>query len=813
VASMSSACGVVAATSRAQLCNGLRSRSASTWLRATKAAQLLLLASWANPVLAMKSRGQVERRFFGNRSVFQRESDGVIGGSERTHATRLLRVIAACLFGTILVVAPQLVQAQAQSEIQYTYDAAGNVIGVTRTSAPKPDLTVSNLSVGIITAVGNGSFSFPVTFQVNNIGNATAVATWYDRGYLSAMSTLHDSDQVLGGSTAHSTNVAVGGSYTVNTTFTTSTTTTPGTWTLIVKADGGASTSGPYSPTGPNYVDEFNEFNNTQAVAINLPANPKPDLTVSNLAVGTVSVSQNGSYGIPVAFQVNNVGSTTAPAGWYDAGYLSTDAALDNSDVFVGYTYHSVALASAGSYVVNATYATATSTAPGAYTLFVKADGRGFSPTGGTITDNGLVVEVSETNNTQALSINLPTKPDLTVSNASFGAITVNQSGAYVFPVSFTVNNNGGASAQPGWYDAGYLSTNATLDNSDLFVGYTYHSAALAAGSSYVVNATYATATTTAPGTYTLFLKADGRGFSPTGGTITDNGLLVEASETNNTQALSITLPVKPDLAVSNGGVGTITVNQNGSYSFPVSFTVTNNGGATAQPGWYDAGYLSTDATLDNADLFVGYTWHSAALAAAGSYVVNATYTTATTTAPGNYTLFLKSDGRGFSPTGGSITDNGLLAEASETNNTQALSITLPVKPDLTVSNLTVGTIVKNGNGSYSIPVSFQVNNIGGSAAVAGWYDRGYLSADAVLNDTDQVLSGNNYRSTSLAAGNNYVVNLTFTTSTSTTAGTYYLIVKADGGAGTGQYSPTGANYVIEANETNNVASTTIVLP
>jgi uncharacterized membrane protein len=474
-----------------------------------------------------------------------------------------------------------------------------------------------------------------------------------------------------------------------------------------------------------------------------------------------------------------------------------------------------VALAAGNSYVVNATYTTATTTAPGTYTLFVKADGRGFSPTGGSITDNGLLAEASETNNTQALSITLPVKPDLTVSNASFGAITVNQSGAYVFPVSFTVTNNGGATAQPYWYDVAYLSTDGTLDNTDLVLsGYTAHTVALAAGASYMASLTVSTATTTTPGNYTLFLKTDGRGAGVMGGTPTDTGRLVEANEGNNTQALSITLPVKPDLTVSNGSVGAITVNQNGSYSFPVSFTVTNNGGSTAQQYWYDVAYLSTDGTLDNSDLVLsGYTAHQVSLAAGASYTVTLTASTLTTTGPGTYTLFVKTDGRGAGVMGGTITDGGFVVEANETNNTQALAITLPVKPDLTVSNLTVGTIVKNGNGSYSISVSLQVNNIGGSTAVAGWYDRGYLSADAVLNDTDQVLSGNNYRSTSLAAGSSYTVNLTFTTSTTTVGGSYYLIVKADGGAGTGQYSPTGANYVIEANEANNVASATIVLP
>src|SRR4029079_791142 len=341
-------------------------------------------------------------------------------------------------------------------------------------------------------------------------------------------------------------------------------------------------------------------------------------------------------------------------------------------------------------------------------------------------TDNGYVAEANETSNTQTLTITLPVKPDLTVSNASSGAITMNQNGSYSFPVSFTVTNNGGATAVASWWDASYLSADGTLDNSDLVVGDLQHTTPLAAGASYNVSFTATTAASTAAGTYTLFLKADGRG-GWLGYLNTDNGYVAEANETNNTQTLTITLPVKPDLTVSNASSGGITMNQNGSYSFPVSFTVTNNGGATAVASWWDASYLSADGTLDNSDLVVGYLQHTTPLAAGASYNVSFTATTAASTAAGTYTLFLKADGRG-GWLGYLNTDNGYVAEANETNNTQTLTITLPVKPDLTVSNASSGGITMNQNGSYSFPVSFTVTNNGGATAVASWWDASYLS-------------------------------------------------------------------------------------
>ncbi|HTR58587.1 MAG TPA: hypothetical protein VMM27_10455 [Casimicrobiaceae bacterium] len=583
----------------------------------------------------------------------------------------------------LLALATQLAIAQAQPEILYTYDAAGNLIGVTRTTtANKPDLTVTNLSIGVITAVGDGSFRFPVTFDVNNVGGATAVASWYDRGYLSASTVLHDADQLLAGSATHSANLAAGSTYTANTTLTTSTTTVPGNYYLIVKADGGASTSGQFGPTGPNYVDESNEFNNTQAVAINLPANPRPDLTVSNASVGVITVNQNGSYRIPVSLRVNNIGSTTAPAGWYDVGYLSNDGVLDTSDPAVGWLYHNATLASGASYTVTLTATTATTTAPGSYTLFLKGDGHlGLPGYGGTPTDNGAVAEANEANNTQALSITLPVKPDLAVSSVSIGAITVKQNGAYTFPVTFTVTNNGGAAAQPGWYDAAYLSTDGTLDNSDSVMGYLYHNVVLASGASYTTTFAITTATTTAPGSYTLFVKGDGHlGLPGYGGTPTDNGAVAEANEANNTQALSIALPVKPDLSVSNLTVGAIVKNANGSYSIPITFLVNNVGGSAAAPNWFDVAYLSADAVLDNADqaLATGRHVQTVALVAGGSYLVNTTFTTSITAAAGSYTLFVKADGRGVPGYGGTPTDSGSVAEASETNNVASISVVLP---------------------------------------------------------------------------------------------------------------------------------------
>src|SRR5688500_19397254 len=77
----------------------------------------------------------------------------------------------------------------------------------------------------------------------------------------------------------------------------------------------------------------------------------------------------------------------------------------------------------------------------------------------------------------------------------------------------------------------------------------------------------------------------------------------------------------------------------------PVTFTVTNIGASTAQPGWYDMCYLSADAAHDPTDLGLGHRQQGATLAAGASYTATVTCTTHPSTAPGAYRVFVKTDG------------------------------------------------------------------------------------------------------------------------------------------------------------------------
>jgi YD repeat-containing protein len=397
-------------------------------------------------------------------------------------------------------------------------------------------------------------------------------------------------------------------------------------------------------------------------------------------------------------------------------------------------------------------------------------------------------------------------QPDLQVQSFSVGTIVAAQNGSYSIPITAVVKNNGTVGAKNLlWYDELYISTDGTLDTSDAKIGASNSNQDLAAGATYTTSYTGTTSTTIAPGSYTLFFKTDGW---DVGGMYSAAGnLLVESSETNNVASSAVTLPGRPDLVISNLSVGTITVNKDGSYAIPATFTVTNNGASAALPWWYDFTYLSTDASLTTADTQLGNVARGTSLAPTASYSVTVNGTTSTTVTPGSYTLFAKTDGYN---SGSNYSAFSSVAEADETNNVLSTTITLPGRPDLTVSNISVGSVTVNQNGSYNIPVSYTVTNSGQSTAKQSWYDFIYLSTDGVL-DTSDLNLGNTSRIADLAPGASYGVSITGVTPTTTSPGNYTIFAKTDGYNSGSFYSAT--SLLAEADETNNTITAAVTLP
>src|ERR1019366_6015516 len=119
------------------------------------------------------------------------------------------------------------------------------------------------------------------------------------------------------------------------------------------------------------------------------------------------------------------------------------------------------------------------------------------------------------------------------------------------------------------------------------------------------------------------------------------------------------------DVQISGMSLGSPKANAGGSWSIPVTYTVTNIGTVAAPSSWSDIGYLSAHGVLDNNSQSNSYLHSAGALAAGASYTAAGNFTTSTSTTPGAYTFFVKTDGHNASYTGGTNTDNGNIAEAN----------------------------------------------------------------------------------------------------------------------------------------------------
>ncbi|HEY5921606.1 MAG TPA: CARDB domain-containing protein, partial [Kofleriaceae bacterium] len=613
-----------------------------------------------------------------------------------------------------------------------------------------PQLVASSLSAP---ATGAAGTAVSLTWTVTNEGGATEPA-FNDEVYLSSDATLGAGDVLLAGSpTARITPVLGGTSYTVTKTATVPFA-LPGNYHLIVKTDSG------------NGILETIETDNTTAVPFEVLA---PDLRPTSL-VAPLTIS-NGNI-IALSWTIDNAGNATAGGTWTDKIYLSNDPTWDLTDTFVGQATRTT-LAAGASYTTNATFQFPKSYPEGPAYLLVAAD------------NNGNVFEGSEANNVYALSITA-TRPDFVVD--AFTPPPTAGAGELV-SFSFTVRNAGTGTAHGQWNSAGtntyrwydrlYLSTDASWDFSDIYVGDVIrHNAPLAAGASYSTTATLQFPTTLPNGGFSLLLVADA------------NLDVSEGNEANNVYARPITIG-RSDLVVD--ALTSPPSPANGEL-VPLTFTVRNAGTNTAQGlwdssgtntyRWYDRAYLSTDATWDAADTYVGQVIrHNTPLAASASYQVAVTMQMPKTYPAGAAHLILYTDQTAY------------ISEYSEANNTRAIPVTI-TKPDFVVDAATSPT---NAAAGELVPLTWTVRNAGTGTANGQWYTNGtdsyrwydkvYLSTDATWDAADVYVGEIGRINAPIAAGATYTVNATLKFPTGMTNGSYQLLFIPDGNNDVGEIS------------------------
>ncbi|MDH4065530.1 MAG: S8 family serine peptidase, partial [Acidobacteriota bacterium] len=316
---------------------------------------------------------------------------------------------------------------------------------------------------------------------------------------------------------------------------------------------------------------------------------------------------------------------------------------------------------------------------------------------------------------------------------------------------------NQGSQSTPSSATGFYLSTNSTLDQSDIFLGRRVVSSLAAAASEAATTELLIPASTTA-GTYYVVAKADW------------DGQVEETSESNNTRASSA-VRVGPDLLVSAlsapstaAAGGTVQVGD-----------TTKNQGAGASAVSVTTFYLSANVSWDAGDVAIGSRTVPALAGGATDTSSTSLLIPASTTA-GTYYILARADGGDAVP------------EVAEHNNVRA-SASVRIGADLLVLALTAPTTAGNGE---AITVTDTTKNGGGADAPASTTEY-YLSVDTVFDAASDVWIGS--RSVpALAAGASHTASVALVVPSGTAIGTYYVLARAD-----------GPDVVVETSESNNV--------
>jgi Ca2+-binding RTX toxin-like protein len=303
--------------------------------------------------------------------------------------------------------------------------------------------------------------------------------------------------------------------------------------------------------------------------------------------------------------------------------------------------------------------------------------------------------------------------------------------------------------------------------------------------------------------------------------TVSTNGLAPVPSvgyNQNSADQVSLQVPASrligstpaPDLEITATAPTTAVVGE----KIIVNWTVQNTGDLNASKGtsfgWFDSVYLSSDTTLDSADVYIGGDYRTQDLAVNSSYQVNSSQVFIPNGIPssasnpisilGNQYLIFKTNDQVRQEVGANPPLE--LGEINFNNNIYTVPIAITA-PDLTVTKVTTPISAPVGS---TVQVNWTVKNNSLYTATGYWSDYVYLSSDQILDASDSLLYVYSAASTvsnipvrPLIGGNEYTVakDITFNTGV---VGQQYLIFATDA---------TNVNYrqgaQFESDETNNL--------
>jgi subtilisin family serine protease/subtilase family serine protease len=466
-------------------------------------------------------------------------------------------------------------------------------------------------------------------------------------------------------------------------------------------------------------VEEGNETNNVRASGV---IKVGPDLIVSSF-VAPASAAAGITFNVSDTTKNQGSGSADASTTRF---YLSANTLLDASDVSLGNRSVSP-LAAGASDAVSTPLTLPAGTAAGTYYVIAQAD-----------TVN-TVPETIETNNNR-VSSTVKVGPDLHVTAVS--APSTAAAGATITVTDTTRNQGAGSAATSS--TGFYLSADSSFGATDVFLG-SRAVGELGSGGTATGSVSLQIPSDTAPGSYYVIVRADW------------NNMVAETAETNND---------RPSGAIKSGGdlvLAAQSASGTGRPNGPVTVTdTTKNQGVVSVPESATGFYLSLDSAYNpTVDMFLGSR-------VVGSLGASETSTASTQlvippgTVTGTYYVIGVADW------------NGAVAESTESNNTRTSNLVL-IGPDLVVTAVSAPSSAVAGS---SISASDTTKNQGGDTAVAS-VTSFFLSSNSSLDVSDVLLATRPVPS--LGPGLSDAGSLALAIPVSTTAGTYYIIAKADG--------------------------------
>jgi YD repeat-containing protein len=496
-----------------------------------------------------------------------------------------------------------------------------------------------------------------------------------------------------------------------------------------------------------------------------------PDLLISNIVTPPGVVDVDAGSSIEVSWTITTQGTEPSNASWTDRIYFD-DPDTPGLDRWVGDFTTSAQLLLSGDL-------------DRIQSIQVPVDMQGHFKVV-VLTDaynNVAEGTAGETNNTTSGSVLL----NVLNTNLQVESVTAPSSGfaGREIEVQWVVKNTGNATAPVRyWYDQVYLSSDTTLDGTDVVLATVQNASYLDIGQGYS-NKAKVTLPAGLEGSYHILVKTDAYGQLPEGAGEGDN---VTVSSVLDIQP--IPLSELSDLAVVSVAAPLQALS---GQNMPLTYTI-DNAGLAAIVGnstvWVERIYMSSDIILDGGDRLLSTVWRD--LPADKLPEPNGQSHFVTTQ---KVMLPVGVSGEAFyffvtvtpvSPVSNVFQSNDVAYDITPT------LVRLTPPPDLEASAISAPSSAIAG---HDLTFTYRVDNTGSTTTPnSGWYDSLYLSSDTTLDAGDTKLS-DVWHSGALESGGNYNTTVTVRLADGL-EGSWYLLSSAD-----------SRNDVFELDNANNIVA------